>query len=200
MCITCSVISGSAALHILDIDRTVDWTPSDLDVYTPLYSAAQVISYLCIVEKYEPYGDAINPPYPGVTSGFRSVVRLRRGEQSIDIIQSLTRSALHPIPYFWSTHVMNYVTADSFCVAYPDLTLAGRALLNPIQLLELEHPSSNIVDKMLKYIDRGYDFRKHPTAWEMESDAATECNDGPACFASWDHSVPTTIPPPTTAL
>ncbi|KAI9064829.1 hypothetical protein FKP32DRAFT_1527238, partial [Trametes sanguinea] len=160
--LTSSVISGSTALHILDVDRAATWTPMDLDIYAPCHSALQVVAYMCRVEKYE----LLEHPdtYSYAAGGFDTVYRLRRGTKEIDIIQSSTRSALHPIPFFWSTHVMNYLTADSFCIAYPELTLNGKALLNPIHLLDNLHAPPSVVANITKYNARGYDFRTRTTA------------------------------------
>ncbi|KAI9069830.1 hypothetical protein FKP32DRAFT_37151 [Trametes sanguinea] len=175
--ITSSVISGSTALHILDVERGKNWTPTDLDIYTPHYSALQIVRYLCKVEHYHIHPNPAHYSYP--ISGFIAVFHLRRGDIKIDVIQSTTRSALHPLPYFWSTHVMNYLTADSFCIAYPEYTLHGKGLLNPIHLLDSVVPDRRIVANIQKYITRGYDFRARTTAWAADVDAP--CDNPSAC-------------------
>ncbi|EIW62571.1 uncharacterized protein TRAVEDRAFT_108110, partial [Trametes versicolor FP-101664 SS1] len=164
--LTRSVISGSTALHVLDIDRASAWTPNDLDIYAPITAAAVVVNYLVTVEGYDVV-DSPAPakyPYPSSRSGFNAVAHLRRGDIEIDVIRSNTISALHPIPFFWSSHLMNYLTADSYCMAYPDDTLAGRGLLNPIQLIEHQYPLPRTMRTMKKYRARGYIFRSRPTA------------------------------------
>ncbi|KAL1941336.1 hypothetical protein VTO73DRAFT_7153 [Trametes versicolor] len=177
--LTSAIISGSTALHVLDIDRAHDWTPSDLDIYVPVHNARRLISYLCVEEGYSAY-DTDNSKYPYYPpSGMRGVTHLRRSGLEIDIIQSSTRSALHPLPYFWSTHVMNYLTADSFCIAYPDFTLRGHGLFNPVQLVDFEYPRPRTLSVVKKYTDRGYCFRGRPLAWAH--DPGAECTSGPGC-------------------
>ncbi|KAI9067023.1 hypothetical protein FKP32DRAFT_1601418 [Trametes sanguinea] len=175
--LTCSVISGSIALHVLDIDRASTWTPTDLDIYTPNYSAIQIISYLCKIEGYNIVDHPDHYSFPA--GGYDCIFHLRRGNSHIDVIQSNTRSALQPIPYFWATHVMNYLTSDSFCIAYPDLTLDGKSLLNPIHLIDRLHPSTTVIHNIHKYSERGYTFRTRPTAWA--NDTTAPCNDPAAC-------------------
>ncbi|OJT13876.1 hypothetical protein TRAPUB_9545 [Trametes pubescens] len=111
--LTSSVMSGSTALHILDVACADTWSPTDLDIYAPSYSARQLITYIRDVEGYNIVKENTTK-YPYHDAGLTHV--------------------------FWGTHVMNYLTADSFCMAYPELTLTGRALLNPIQLIDLQHP------------------------------------------------------------
>lgn len=177
--VTGSVISGSAALYILDVDRATKWYPNDLDIYAPITSAAIMVTYLVTVEGYE----ILDKPPPESryysSPGFNSVAHLRRGDFEIDVIRSNTISALHPIPYFWSTHLMNYLTADAYCIAYPNDTLIGRGLLNPVQLIAHQYPLPRTMRTMKKYKARGYIFRSRPTAWD--ANAQDECDSGPGC-------------------
>lgn len=85
--------------------------------------------------------------------------------QRIDIIPSINASPLFPISFFWASHLMNYLTADSFCAAYPEYTFAQRAVLSPVQLIDHRYPSPEIVRVIRKYEDRGYQFRVRPYAW-----------------------------------
>ncbi|KAI0335952.1 hypothetical protein GY45DRAFT_1342100 [Cubamyces sp. BRFM 1775] len=158
--VTNSVISGSSALHFLDVDRAPLWSATDLDIYTPIHCARQIVNYLCNVEGYHIVQEPVPSKYPHLRSGFATVFHLRRDLSEIDVIQSCTRSALYPIPYFWGTHVMNYLTADTFCVAYPEYTLEGKSLLNPVALVDKQHPNVRMLTNMDKYTERGYAFRK----------------------------------------
>ncbi|KAI9065787.1 hypothetical protein FKP32DRAFT_1534223, partial [Trametes sanguinea] len=160
--VTDSVISGSAALYVLDTDRASDWYPKDLDIYAPNHSYKQIINYLIALEDYEKLETPPPRKYPYAASGISSVTHLHRDGIQIDIIQSATRSALHPIPCFWATHVMNYLSADNFCIAYPEYTLSGKALLNPIHLVECFYPPPATLTNLSKYMERGYDFRMRP--------------------------------------
>ncbi|KAI0323217.1 hypothetical protein GY45DRAFT_1215168, partial [Cubamyces sp. BRFM 1775] len=118
--------------------------------------------YLCMVEGYTPDLHPMEPRYPHVQVGFKHDVHLCHGEQKIDIIQSLTCSALYPIPFFWATHVMNYLTADSFCITYSTLSLAGKSLLTPTQLLNHQYPNPLSLHIMAKYTQCGFTFCVHP--------------------------------------
>ncbi|KAI9057845.1 hypothetical protein FKP32DRAFT_1536890, partial [Trametes sanguinea] len=152
------VLSGSAALKVLDHQRPGSWAPSDLDIYAPRGKAMRFASYLITHEGYTLDRTVASYGY-GDSTGFSCVLHLHQGASSIDIIQSLTLSALHPLPYFWSSHVMNYLSADSFCIAYPTTTLQGRGLLNPVALLDGRYPHGRTLRVLAKYSSRGYDFR-----------------------------------------
>ncbi|KAH9887375.1 hypothetical protein C8Q73DRAFT_604318, partial [Cubamyces lactineus] len=160
---TMSVVSGSTVLHIIDQARSPTWKPNDLDIYAPLDGAGRVASYLIDVEHYSWKG-LQESSYESDHSGFKAVIHLSKGDQQIDVIQSVTTSALYPLPFFWSTHVMNYFTADMFCVVYPTYTLQGRGLLNPVVLVSKRYPSIRTLQVIGKYQTRGYDFRIYPYA------------------------------------
>ncbi|KAI9059161.1 hypothetical protein FKP32DRAFT_1544252, partial [Trametes sanguinea] len=157
--ITNSIISGSAALHVL---LSTAWSPSDLDVYAPHHSYKQVISYLRDAENYQVMESPDPSKYPYRGNGFSSVTHLFRDGHEIDVIQSPTRSALHPLPHFWATHVMNYISADAYCVAYPRYTLTERGILNPIHLVQLQFPPPTTLSNIAKYTTRRFDFRISP--------------------------------------
>ncbi len=162
--LTGSVISGSTALQFLHRDNPVDWTGADLDVYTPRTTALRMLHYLVNVEGYTL--DNINrPSYRPDSRGFHRVYHVSNNEQSIDIIQSVTLSALHPLPFFWGSHVVTFIDADMFCLPYPDLTLSGRALLTPLALHQMEYPDLRTIRCIRKYEDRGYTVRCSHTQW-----------------------------------
>ncbi|OCH88799.1 hypothetical protein OBBRIDRAFT_693533, partial [Obba rivulosa] len=60
--------------------------------------------------------------------GFFHLVQLRTPRGVIEVIRSVRETALYPICFFWSTLLMNYFSADAFCVAYPVLTFQRRGL------------------------------------------------------------------------
>ncbi|KAH9855227.1 hypothetical protein C2E23DRAFT_866854 [Lenzites betulinus] len=162
--ITSSVLSGSTALHILDNERAAQWSPSDLNIYTPRHGLQAFVDYLCASEGYS-VTKIDTSKYPYDNSSIEKVVHLQRTDHEIDVIQSSSSSALEPIPLFWSSHLMNYLTADGFCVAYPTYTLSGRGLLNPFKLVGLQIPPPRSINAMEKYVARGYNFRARPLAW-----------------------------------
>ncbi|KAI0708642.1 hypothetical protein C8Q76DRAFT_597912, partial [Earliella scabrosa] len=155
--------SGSAVLNILDVDRAMGWSPGDLDLYTPLGVAGELVAYLIAAENYRLLPrtkDALptsgeDEPQEEYTEG---------GKGAIDVIESATISALHPLAFFWSTLVMNFISADAYCIAYPEHMLAGRGLINP----RCYGPDGNINKRtavcVQKYQDRGYTFGRTPTS------------------------------------
>ncbi|TFK86995.1 hypothetical protein K466DRAFT_452867, partial [Polyporus arcularius HHB13444] len=156
--LTDSVISGSASLNFLRRDTAVNWDAQDLDIYTPFTSALRLLLYLVVVEGYNV--DAINrPSYHSDSKGFHRVYHLSKNGRSIDVIQSVTPSALHPLPFFWGSHVVTFLGADMYCLPYPRLTLQSKGVLNPIALIALEYPPPRTIDCIAKYQLRGYTFR-----------------------------------------
>ncbi|OJT05578.1 hypothetical protein TRAPUB_3591 [Trametes pubescens] len=171
---TGAVVSGSAALRTLDRNRAHGWRSNDVDVYTPVHQTERIIRYINEVEGY--YALEASEPYAHYSvSGYMQVFRYRNADGAhIDVVQSYTHSAIFPIPFFWSSHVMNYMTADAFCVAYPVHTLQGRGLMSPVALLDDQHAHDPTLAVMHKYRSRGYDFRLYTHAWT--ADATTECS------------------------
>lgn len=125
-----SIISGSAALHFI-LDSPETWQAGDCDVYVPIGFSLPIVRHLQEVEGYRsvhplhhdmyipneigPSGESL--PY------ISSVCRLKRSDGvCIDVIESNSATALHPLAAFWSTHLYNYLSADSICVAYPAMT------------------------------------------------------------------------------
>ncbi|KAL6304474.1 hypothetical protein BKA93DRAFT_692856, partial [Sparassis latifolia] len=154
--ITNTVISGSLSLVFFDV--TCSWSPNNADFYVLYGHFFRIVQYLVQVEGYT-LDTNVEPPYSYSASIISQVARLRRGRYHIDVIRSFTESPLCPLPLFWSTHVMNYLSADSFCCAYPDSMLQHRGLLNPHRLVDCQYPSSSVLSAMFKYIAHGYDFR-----------------------------------------
>ncbi|KAI0349060.1 hypothetical protein OH77DRAFT_232328 [Trametes cingulata] len=174
-----AVVSGSAALHILDVDGRGAWEPKDIDVYTPIGMSMRFVKYLEGEGFRVAQCQSSSESYQDDYAGFKTVVHAVKGTLTVDVIQSTTLSALHPLPYFWSTHVMNFLTADSFCIAYPAFTLQGLGLTNPIALDDRRYPRQRTLDVMAKYKARSYDFRLHPHAWE--ADVHAKCRQAEGC-------------------
>ncbi|KAI0349459.1 hypothetical protein OH77DRAFT_1499553 [Trametes cingulata] len=155
--ITRSVLSGSTVLHILDIQGSDAWAPQDLDVYSPIDTVRRMVHYLITAEGYRLH-QIHDSTYQADGAGLRQVYSLVKGSCKIDVIQSTTLSALHPIPFFWGSHLMSYIGADTFCMPYPTLTLQGRGLMNPVALIDHRYAHKRTLDVMAKYRTRGYDF------------------------------------------
>lgn len=87
-------------------------------------------------------------------------------------MQSTEPSAFNPLPYYWGTHVMNALTADTFICPYPSLTFQMKGIVN-----HLPTPLTGIavVDK---YHQRG--FQLHTSGTEF-LDLSHTCADFSAC-------------------
>ncbi|KAI9063180.1 hypothetical protein FKP32DRAFT_1553809, partial [Trametes sanguinea] len=123
-----AVISGSFALAFLLRNNEPKIIARDLDIYVPHKYAKRLARYLTAGEGYSVVLSH-HHRYDG-NAAIASVQVLAKGAMRIEIIESTTSSALFPLPHFWATHVVNYLTADTFCIAYPSHTLKHEALFN----------------------------------------------------------------------
>lgn len=184
---THSVVSGSTALHFI-LDSPRSWTASDCDLYVPFGASDTIQKYLRGRESYEdPRGRSGKPDdYVKAIQNSRhnpsihSVVHLYRSNgMKIDIIESTSTSALHPLAFFWSTHVTNYISADTLCVTYPSLTFNGRGCYVPI--------THAAVDRALaKYEARGFRLTSFssnvgPEVCSLYPSLLNDCNKNPNC-------------------
>ena len=124
---TGSVISGSTALWYF-MRMPTAWTPGDMDIVTPYTSFDTITTHILTLpgttivdEQFDDY--RLLPGYYG-----RHRVHTPGGY--IDIIQSHTPSPFTVISGYWSTHVMNALSADACWSAYPSLTIKGIGVLN----------------------------------------------------------------------
>ncbi len=148
MRVTGTCLSGGKCLSLLD--RTSHWQSHDWDFYCPhegfdnfcLYVIDQLggstIEHDCV--ETETYHDA----------GFCERRRMRTCAGVFDVLRSRSSSALLPIPHFHSTILVNFISADTFCIAYP---WALHAREGVIQTRPLDSTTRAAVDK---YIARGY--------------------------------------------
>lgn len=119
---TRSVIGGSACLAVLN--RVGDWVPNDLDVFCPRDGYETCCVYLIdrlhgqVITHLDE--DDLNSERPGdCPEGVcdRRVIRTKFG--LFDVMCSSTLTATEPIAHAFSSHLMNFISADSICVAYP---------------------------------------------------------------------------------
>ena len=157
---TKTVISGSSAVFFFEGQPA--WVPRDLDLYTTFEGFHVIIAYLVAFEGYKVVtkrsrliDDAIF--LYTTLSGSVLFHRLERGDgMSIDICASRTDCPLYPIASFWSPLLMNYITPNSFCCAYPEL-LDSKLLLD-ISLTTQEWLQGVNERPRSKYCNRGYFF------------------------------------------
>lgn len=168
---SCSaVISGSLALWFVT-GCPKSWFPNDCDFYVPVDRAKEMARYLRLEAGYEADGsrrdfnreeeEYVNDDDPRANPSIESVAHFLNGAgKRVDIIESTEDSALLPIPRFWCTFLSNYVAADTFCVAYPFLTMRQKGCL----CLAEGAPIPPVHRAMEKYKDRGFhigDFTKN---------------------------------------
>ncbi|KAI0351713.1 hypothetical protein OH77DRAFT_1461428 [Trametes cingulata] len=173
-----AVISGSFALSFLLQGQQPHFEPRDLDIYVPLHYGQRMASYLIDVEGFVLHRHR-EVPY-AAKLGHAAVLTLQKATRRIDIVVSMNESALYPISHFWGSHVMNYLSADGYCVAYPELTFSGRGILSPFHLTDHRYPSDYTLSLMAKYSPRGFSFRVRPYAWETSTTSAQDCNISPS--------------------
>lgn len=129
---TCqAVISGSAALYVLQPLLATSWIPNDLDIYVSQNNLRLLLAALAI----EGYHDVLtSAPHVKHYScrHLHTTITLTCSHQTIEVIVSKDAcSAISPIYLFHSTLLMNFLTHDAMCCSYPRLTLRGLSLIHP---------------------------------------------------------------------
>ncbi|EIM79110.1 uncharacterized protein STEHIDRAFT_116793 [Stereum hirsutum FP-91666 SS1] len=154
-----SIISGSFALDF-GLHGTTEplINASDIDVYTGVSNAITIVEYLRNKEGYLIVPVGINPCWAWIDDyegGITSVIRMLHPRGSkIDVVCSSRISALHPLSYFWGTLVMNFLTSDGYCSAYPSLTERGIGCIHP-----LRDVTPRVERCIEKYKSRGFSIR-----------------------------------------
>lgn len=136
---TRSIISGSEALDFcLHGTTNPPIVASDLDIYANCVSSLLLVRHLIDAEGYEWTRDVDekgvgieSTEYGGAIISCTTVVHRRRGTK-IQVLCVSRLSALHQLPFFWGTLVMNCLTADGVGMAYPSLTLQGQGVYRAV--------------------------------------------------------------------
>ncbi|KIM24318.1 hypothetical protein M408DRAFT_234538 [Serendipita vermifera MAFF 305830] len=129
---TGSIVSGSSALWLI-CGFPKEWSAGDLDMYCAKGQGHILVKY------FRTQGYQVIPP-PVIetgglgssffsTSGLHSATKLERKGRKVNILESPTDSALHPLTRFHSSVVMNYITSSEIGVLYPTLTLRNIAIV-----------------------------------------------------------------------
>ncbi|EMD34450.1 hypothetical protein CERSUDRAFT_75985 [Gelatoporia subvermispora B] len=177
--ITTSVVTGSTALVFFE-DATT-FTPNTLDICTPMGHLLKVVNYLTEEEGY-----SIEPGWiPAYKGRFRSARRLNRPNGSIvQLFESGTRSALHPIPFQNGTHLINWLSADEYCCVYPLLKLVHCSLISPCRMTPascFREPTEQLAGWIDTQHTRGYGLRLFNHAWAREVRPDFPCNRQAGC-------------------
>lgn len=167
--------SGSRALQLL-LWNMFETTASDLDLYVPLRSYFAVRHHLTTVQGYQYNGEVFHQTDPDyeILPGIFAIARLTKGNKKIDLIVSINRAAWLPIPYFWSTLVMNVVGPDCIICAYPRFTLSKRGVVNFMDRHSSISPSHPPLRPAQKYASRGFDVRVTEHAWGRDENASDD--------------------------
>lgn len=145
-----AVVSGSAALAFFA--WPAPWSPSDLDVYVgdTLYNA-----FVLDLEHRFPVTLDADMFYqrPGRYTGIKGVRRyITSSGRRIDVIRSVSPSAVSPLLYFWSSVVVNFITPHGAVCGYPNLTLSNEGIMDGVT------PTAKVISARTKYEGRGFSF------------------------------------------
>ncbi|EMD30852.1 hypothetical protein CERSUDRAFT_78582 [Gelatoporia subvermispora B] len=175
MQITRAIISGSCVASFFLRSTSIPPPGADLDVYCPFGQSERIGRYLEAVEGYT--YTAVLPPALDYVGGIAMVHRYEKNSLQIDLVESLTSSAANPIPFFYGTHLVSWMSADQYCCAYPRLTFDMHSVLSGQRLLDWNIPDGRVLEAIRKYEQRGVQFALHAWQW-ADSDS---CDRGYAC-------------------
>jgi hypothetical protein len=122
-----AIISGSSVLWLVQ-NMPHNWKPGDLDLYAPRDRAQPIIDFLRKVGYTEVTTDPTVSSEYLIMGQLHSITKMKKGSAAIDVMESSTDSAIQPLTVFHVTAVMNYLTADSIMVLYPQLTFSNYAV------------------------------------------------------------------------
>ncbi|KZT31442.1 hypothetical protein SISSUDRAFT_1067754 [Sistotremastrum suecicum HHB10207 ss-3] len=150
-------LSGSAALHFITQDES--WKPHDLDFYIGKNQAEPLIDQLLLrgfeyVNKARDIKKSTHMRNYDLNRNIHAIHRLYRQPKNqetifIDVVESAHDNPLETIINFYSTPVMNFLSADIIGLLYPDLTFEHIGIVR-----RMHHP--NLKALIQKYNDRGF--------------------------------------------
>lgn len=165
---TNSVMSGSAAVALLQRDPDALWHPKGFDIFTPVAGFETMCLYLidsllCPVlgNDTRPGGDTRGSLHAAM--GITDARKLQCGITVINVYCVDGLSPLRPLPHFYATHLVNFVSADTFCIAYPDLFFSKRSLVKTTE--DVSNAS------LKRWTDRGWNLSQDAKTWRGLSTA-----------------------------
>jgi hypothetical protein len=180
MRLTRSVVTGSAAVLFWKGMRHFE--PGDLDIATNIDNGDVVVGWFKsrlgweqVAESHHKYGRG-----GASTLGVERTIQLRRHGKYVDIIISKGSSALLSIANFWSTILLNFVSADGAYCAYPDQFRTYRGLVRQSQQWEDIRDTHLLIQK---YDSRGMDHVF--TIMEWTERYGDTCTDRWTCPVEW---------------
>lgn len=152
---TRSVLGGSACLAILHGDTK--WVPGDLDIFCPRDGYETFCIFVVdklggkVIRHYD--SDDMRRHHPNdCPRGVCDRRLIEIATTTFDVMCSNSVSALEPLASSFSTHLMNFISADSVCIAYPWTFSERVGITRPIP----GDPSRSL---HAKHMERGYRFR-----------------------------------------
>ena len=153
-----AVLSGSRCVAFFDDKKS--FTPGDWDWYVADYSYDLFVQFIrehldgTVIFQSSDYSAYAKHAVPSFTqdSGITHRTRIRTPRGTHDIICSRTSNPLLPLALFHSSIVMNFLTADGFCIEYPDTFFMRVSVKARRSMLSSDHHA------FAKYKRRGYTF------------------------------------------
>jgi len=151
-----AVISGSCALYLLQPLLTTPWFPHNMDIFVSQDNRQLLLAALAT----DDYQHVVTSPAHikrRSHSPCHSTITLMCSQQTIHVVMSPHDSAIFPVYRLHSTILINFITHDSLCCSYPQLTLRRASLINPF----LPHDTilnRASIDSLLKYRRHGFSY------------------------------------------
>ena len=172
-----AVLSGSRCVAIFDDKKA--FTPGDWDWYVADYGYDLFVQFIkdhldgTVIFQSSDYSAHAKHAVPSFTqdSGITHRTRIRTPRGTHDVICSRTSSPLLPLALFHSSIVMNFFTADGFCIEYPDTFFARVSVKARRSMVTSDHHA------FAKYEQRGYTFIDIPPHF-VASPVEGECSRG----------------------
>ncbi|KAF8120867.1 hypothetical protein EV363DRAFT_1187818 [Boletus edulis] len=161
--VTRTVISGSFAFQFIFGERSAVWSVNDLDLYTTkegfegLKEELEIQGY--VVQHQSQANDS-----PYVFSKILKIVKMKKGENVIDVIVSQTNSSIQPIFQFHSSIVMNYVSASTIFSAYGHTAARYKSFANPMLFFH-QRVTWRTLMSYKKYQERGVEMHSPSVLW-----------------------------------
>ncbi|KAK7681748.1 hypothetical protein QCA50_015095 [Cerrena zonata] len=163
---TNTIISGSTALYFLH-RQPCTWTPGDTDIIVAPAHFDTTLRFIMALPGAVITYDSRNVPaglYQAIGATLDRLVKITTDMGAFDVMMSREISPYHPITHYWTTLVMNALTADFFVCAYPTLTYSHRGAIQ-------SHSSRPV--PLQKYINRGFTFFTVGGQPDLHSSCAT---------------------------
>lgn len=126
------MLSGSFLLELIDRESITDTTVVDL--YAPYNRWEEVLQYLDSRDCERIANEDFDPLPTGTTHCTIFAI----GSSLVRVYQSANEAAVFPIPFSRHTLLMNYMSFDHICIAYPTTTLRHRGVATTRALRDWE--------------------------------------------------------------